>query len=166
MSRVERAAGRGTARTAQSSGPGGGPRPAGSPQHELVRLVTRLVVAQTALAAAIGLPYSRRHLPSILITLMLVAALWGLALVVRSGTHAAWIFAIGFETAFILFGLFRFFTSRYLGGTLLAILALGTLFHPAVARVFTTQPGRARQGFGETGVADGAEGALEGGAAS
>jgi hypothetical protein len=163
---VERAAGRGTARTAQSSGPGGGPRPAGSPQHELVRLVTRLVVAQTALAAAIGLPYSRRHLPSILITLMLVAALWGLALVVRSGTHAAWIFAIGFETAFILFGLFRFFTSRYLGGTLLAILALGTLFHPAVARVFTTQPGRARQGFGETGVADGAEGALEGGAAS
>jgi hypothetical protein len=166
VSRVERAAGRGTARTAQSSGPGGGPRPAGSPQHELVRLVTRLVVAQTALAAAIGLPYSRRHLPSILITLMLVAALWGLALVVRSGTHAAWIFAIGFETAFILFGLFRFFTSRYLGGTLLAILALGTLFHPAVARVFTTQPGRARQGFGETGVADGAEGALEGGAAS
>jgi hypothetical protein len=147
---------------AQSPGRGHG----GGPPHELVRLLTRLVVAQTALAAAIGLPYSRRHLPSILITLMLVAALWGLVMVVRSGTHAAWIFAIGFETAFILFGLFRFFTSRYLGGTLLAILTLGALLHPAVARVFTTQPGHARQGFGETGLADSAESALEGGAPS
>jgi len=159
VSRVDHAAGREQAWMAQRGGPDGGP------PHELVRLLTRLVVAQTALAAAIGLPYSRRHLPSILITLMLVAALWGLGMVVRSGTHAAWIFAIGFETAFVLFGLYRFFTSRYLGGTLLALITLGALFHPAVARAFTSQPYRARQGFSETGLADGAEGALEGGTA-
>jgi ribose/xylose/arabinose/galactoside ABC-type transport system permease subunit len=122
--------------------------------------VTRLVVAQAALAAAIGLLYSRRHLPSILITLMLVAALWGLALVVRSGTQAAWIFAIGFEAAFILFGLFRFFTSRYLGGTLFAIIALAALLHPAVARAFNTPVWRARQGHGQPGLAETADGAL------
>ena len=161
MSRAERAARRGPDRTAQRRGQDGG-----GPQHELVRLVTRLVVAQAALAAAIGLPYSRRHLPSIVITLMLVAALWGLVMVTRSGTHAAWVFAIGFETAFILFGLFRFFTSRYLGGTLLAIVTLITLLHPAVARAFTVQPGSARQGLRETGLADSAQGALEGGTAS
>jgi len=158
MSRAERAAGRGPARLAR--------RRDGSEPHELVRLVTRLVLAQTALAAAIGLPYSRRHLPSIVITLMLVAALWGLAMVVRSGTHAAWTLAIGFEAAFILFGLFRFFTSRYLGGTLFAIIALGTLLHPAVARAFASQQGHGRRDFGETGLPDVAEGALEGGTAS
>jgi hypothetical protein len=158
VSRVQRAAGRGPAGPAW--------RRARSAPHELVRLVTRLVIAQTALAAAVGLPYSRRHLPSIVITLMLVAALWGLAIVVRSGTHAAWTLAIGFETAFILFGLFRFFTSRYLGGTLFAIIALGTMLHPAVARAFAGQSGHARRRLGETGAADAAEGALEGGTAS
>jgi hypothetical protein len=160
MSRVERAVAPGLARLAQRRGPG-----AGSP-HELVRLVTRLVVAQAALAGAIGLPYSRRHLPSIIITLMLVAALWGLVMVVRSGTQAGWILAIGFETAYILFGLSRFFTSRYLGGTLFAICTLGTLLHPAVARAFTGQPGRGRPGFSETGLTEPADGALDGGTAS
>jgi hypothetical protein len=155
---VDRAAGHEPARIAQRSGPAG-------QQHELVRLLTRLVVAQTALAAAIGLPYSRRHLPSIVITLMLVAALWGLVMVVRSGTHAAWVFAIGFETAFVLFGLYRFFTSRYLGGTLFAIITLGALLHPAVARAFVSQPQRGRPGLRETGLADGTGGALEGGTA-
>ena len=105
--------------------------------NSLVKLVTRLIVAQAGVAAAIGLAYSRRHLPSIIITLMLVAALLGLAAMTRSGTHAAWMFAIGFESAFIMFGLFRFFTSRYLGGTLFAIVELGVLLHPAVARAFS-----------------------------
>jgi len=41
----------------------------GGPRRELIQLVTRLVVAQTIAAAAVGLPFSRRHLPSILITL-------------------------------------------------------------------------------------------------
>lgn len=108
--------------------------------HALVRLVTRLIVAQAALATAVGLAYSRRHLPSIIITLMLVAALLGVAALTRSGTHAAWMFAIGFESAFIMFGLFRFFTSRYLGGTLFALVELGVLLHPAVARAFSGVP--------------------------
>lgn len=158
MSRAERAAGRGPARAARCRD--------GSETHELVRLVMRLVLAQTALAAAIGLPYSRRHLPSIVITLMLVAALWGLAMVVRSGTHAAWTLATGFEAAFILFGLFRFFTSRYLGGTLFAIITLGALLHPAVVRAFADQQGHGRPDFGEPGLPGAAEGALEGGTAS
>lgn len=108
--------------------------------NSLVKLVTRLIVAQAGLAAAIGLAYSRRHLPSIIITLMLVAALLGVAAMTRSGTHTAWMFAIGFESAFLMFGLFRFFTSRYLGGTLFAIVELGVLLHPAVARAFSGVP--------------------------
>ena len=137
-------------------------RGAAGPPHQLVALVRRLVVTQTGLAAAIGLLYSRRHLASILITLMLVAALWGLALVVRSGTHSAWLIAVGAETAFAIFGLFRFATSRYLGGTLFAIIIVGTLLYPAVARAFTSPPWRARQGLGEAGLADTAEGAFGG----
>jgi len=58
-----------------------------------VRLVTRLVVAQAAAAAAVGLAFSRRHLPSVLITLALVVSLCLLAFLVRSGTRAAWLTA-------------------------------------------------------------------------
>ena len=111
----------------------------------LVRLVTRLVVAQAIAAAAIGLPFSRRQLASVLITLAMVAALCVLVVVVRSGTRAAWLIAVGFEVAFVAYGLSRFFTARYLGGTLFAILAVGTLAHPAVARAFAVMPQRAPQ---------------------
>jgi hypothetical protein len=114
----------------------GGPQARTRPQ-ELVALVTRLIVMQAVVAAAIGLSYSRRHLPSIIITLMLVAALLGLVAMTRSATHGAWVLAIGFESAFVAFGLFRFFTSRYLGGTLLGIITLGVLLHPAVAHAFS-----------------------------
>ena len=131
-------------------------------RHPLVALVTRLVVAQTGLEAAIGLLYSRRHLPSIAITLMLVAALWGVVLVVRAGTQSAWVLTVGAETAFLLFGLFRFATSRYLGGTLFAIITLGTLLHPAVERAFNGPPWRARRRGREAGRAEAAEGAFEG----
>ena len=127
-------------------------------RHPLVALVTRLVVAQGGLEAAIGLVYSRRHLPSIAITLMLVAALWGVVLVARAGTQSAWVLTVGAETAFLLFGLFRFATSRYLGGTLFAIITLGTLLHPAVERAFNGPPWRARR----RGRAEAAEGAFEG----
>jgi hypothetical protein len=161
--RAEHSGPRRPARAAQRRGAGRNPP---QPPHPLVGLVTRLVVAQTGLAAAIGLLYSRRHLPSILITLMLVAALCGLVMVVRSGTQAAWMSAIGFETTFILFGLFRFFTSRYLGGTLFAIMTVGALLHPAVAAAFSGEPARAERGLRESGLADAGDGALEGGAAS
>lgn len=112
------------------------------PRRELVALVTRLVVAQTAAAAVVGLAFSRRHLPSIIITLALVVALAILALLVRSGTRTAWLVAAGFELAYISYGLSRFFFARYLGGTLLAILTAGALAHPAVARAFSVRLSR------------------------
>jgi ribose/xylose/arabinose/galactoside ABC-type transport system permease subunit len=135
------------------------------PPHQLVALVTRLVVAQAGLAAAIGLLYSRRHLPSIVITLTLVAALCGVALVVRSGTQASWLVTVAAESAFVATGLFRFATSRYLGGTLFAIITVATLLHPAVARAFSGAPGRAARRIGETGLAETADGAYGGRAA-
>jgi hypothetical protein len=108
--------------------------------EDLVALVSRLILVQAGVAAAIGLSYSRRHLPSIIITLMLVAALLGVMAAARSATHGAWVLAIAFESAFVSFGLFRFITSRYLGGTLLGIMTLGVLLHPAVARAFSRAP--------------------------
>jgi hypothetical protein len=109
---------------------------AGGKRKAIVGLMTRLVVGQAALAAAIGLLYSRRHVPSVIITMLLVAALCALALVVRSGSHAAWIIALSFESAFIIFGLSRFFTARYVGGTLFALIVSGALLHPAVASAY------------------------------
>jgi hypothetical protein len=105
-------------------------------------LVTRLVVAQAAAAAAVGLPFGRRHLPSILITLGLVISLCLLALLVKSGTRAAWLTAVGFESAFFVYGVSRFVTARYVGGTLFAFVVVGSLLHPAVARAYSAVPGR------------------------
>jgi hypothetical protein len=51
--------------------------------------------------------------------------------------------AIGFETAFVMWGLIRFITSRYIGGTLFGMIALGVLLHPAVARAFSGAPAQA-----------------------
>jgi ribose/xylose/arabinose/galactoside ABC-type transport system permease subunit len=134
--------------------------------HPLVKLVTRLITAQAAVAAAIGLSYSRRHVPSIIITLMLVVALLGLAAMTRSGTHAAWVSAIGLESAFIMFGVIRFISSRYLGGTLLGIIGMGVLLHPAVARAFSEVPAPAeRPGEAPPALGDAGAGALGDGAA-
>jgi hypothetical protein len=91
-------------------------RPAPAP----VRLVTRLVVAQAVAAAAVGLAFSRRHLPSVLITLALVVSLCLLAFLVRSGTRAAWLAAVSFESLFFMYGVSRFVFARYVGGTLFA----------------------------------------------
>src|SRR5215469_10661845 len=117
----------------------GGRRPVSVPQ---VRLITRLVVVQAAMAAAVGLSFGRRHLPSILITLGLVASLCLLALLVRSGTRAAWLMALGFESAFFVYGVSRFLSARYVGGTLFAFVVVGSLLHPAVARAYSAAPGR------------------------
>ena len=65
----------------QDRGPEG---PVAAKQRVVIKLMTRLVLAQATLAAAIGLFYSRRHAPSVVITMLLVAALFALALVVRS----------------------------------------------------------------------------------
>ena len=122
-----------------------------------VCLVTRLVVAQAAVAAAVGLAFSRRHLPSVLITLALVVSLCLLALLVRSGTRAAWVTAVSAESLFFLYGVSRFVFARYAGGTLFALVVVGTLLHPAVARAYSAVsgglPGHQR---GEVGFGDGA----------
>lgn len=150
-------------------GPGAGNR-----QRELVRLVTRLIVAQAAAAMAIGLPFSRRQWTSVAVTLVIVAALGGLAAAARSGTQGAWLLAVGFEGAFAAYGLVQFISARYFGGTLFAILAEGALLHPAVARAFaarpvarrgaTGEPGLGEPGLGEPGLGDAAGGALHGSA--
>jgi len=120
-----------------------------------VRLVTRLVVAQAAAAATVSLAFSRRHVPSVLITLALVASLILLALLVRSGTRAAWVTALSVEGAFFGYGVSRFVVARYVGGTLFALIVAGTLLHPAVARAYSAMPGalpgrqRGEVGFGD-----------------
>lgn len=122
-----------------------------------VRLVTRLVVAQAAAAAAVGLAFSRRHLPSVLITLALVVSLFLLALLVRSGTRAAWVTAVSVESLFFVYGVSRFVVARYVGGTLFAVVVAGTLLHPAVARAYSAVPGRlSGPKRGEVGFGDAA----------
>lgn len=122
-----------------------------------VSLVTRLVVAQAAAAAAVGLPFSRRHLPSVLITLALVISLCLLAFLVRSGARSAWLAAVGFESMFFVYGVSRFVVARYVGGTLFALVVVGTLLHPAVARAYSALPGGlSGHEHGEVGFADAA----------
>jgi len=135
--------------------------------HELIRLATRLMGAQAVGAAAVGLSFSRRHLPSIIITLALVAALLVLAALIRHGGHAAWLIAISAESAFVVFGVSRFMVARYLGGTLLGIIVLGTLLQPAVGRAFTAarRPAEgveAGLGAAAEGLEDAADGPLGG----
>jgi len=122
-----------------------------------VRLVTRLVVAQAAAAAAVGLAFSRRHLPSVLITLALVLSLCVLAFLVRSGARGAWLTAMGFESVFFVYGVSKFLAARYVGGTLFALVVAGTLLHPAVARAYSAVPGElSGREHGEVGFADAA----------
>jgi hypothetical protein len=122
-----------------------------------VRLVTRLVAAQAATAAAVGLAFSRRHVPSVLITLALVLSLCLLAFLVRSGSRGAWLTAVGFESVFFAYGVSRFVFARYVGGTLFALVVAGTLLHPAVARAYSAVPGGlSGHEHGEVGFADAA----------
>jgi hypothetical protein len=104
--------------------------------HDLVTLVSRLLFAQAGASAAVSLSYGRRNVASVLLAVLVAAVLCGLAWFVRSGAHTAWLMTIAFESAFVATGLFRYAYARYLGGTLLGIIALGTLLHPAVARMF------------------------------
>jgi hypothetical protein len=103
----------------------------------LVRVVSRLYVAQAGASAAVSLSFGRRNVPSVLLAIAVTAALCWLAAIVRSGSHTAWLVAIAFESGFVAVGLFRYaYAAKYLGGTLLAIITMGTLLHPAVARAF------------------------------
>ena len=77
-----------------------------------------------------------------MLTLIVAVALCGLAGLVRSGSHSTWLVAIAAESGLVAVGLFRFAYARYVGGTLLALVTLGTLLHPAVARAFAAAPRR------------------------
>jgi hypothetical protein len=130
--------------------PSQGPR-----SHALVSLVSRFLVAEAGACAAIGVGYNRRHLPWLVAGVALAMALCGLAALVRSGTHTAWLAAITVESALVAVGLFRFAYARYLGGTLLAMITLGTLLHPAVSRAFSAgqvpaEPAAAQPGLAES----------------
>ena len=134
-----------------------GTRAPGRPAPAPVRLVSRLVVAQAAAAAAVGLAFSRRQMTSVLITIALVVSLLLLAMLVRSGTRAAWVTAVSVESLFFLYGLSRFVVARYVGGTLFAFVVVGTLLHPAVARAYSAVPGRSSgHQRGEVGFGDAA----------
>jgi uncharacterized membrane protein (UPF0136 family) len=130
--------------------------------NELVALVTRLVFAQAAVAGAIGFSYSRRSVPWLVATVMLAIALCGLAVMARSGSHAAWLFAVGVEAVLAAFGLLRFVTARYLGGTLFGLVTLGVLVHPAVVRAFGGLPWPRGQRLDETSLDDLTEGVGDG----
>ena len=130
----------------------------------LVRLASRLLVAQAGASAAIGLGYSRRNAPWLLLTILVAVAVCGLAGLIRSGSHTAWLGAVSLEVCLVAIGLFLFVYDGYLGGTLLAIIALGTLLHPAVAQVFGA-PSRSRQPVRDhPGLAEGPSDVLPGGA--
>lgn len=116
--------------------------PAPARTHELVRLTTRLVVAQAGVAAAVGLPFSRRNASTIAMTLTLFAAVCLLAAVARAGTPTARNVLLFFEFFIAAIGLYRFFSARYLGGTLFAIVIMGLLLHPDVARAYGCLPRR------------------------
>jgi hypothetical protein len=51
------------------------------------------------------------------------------------------------SSPFIMFGLIRFFSTRYLGGTLFGLITMGVLLHPAVARAFSGAQGQGERAF-------------------
>jgi hypothetical protein len=105
----------------------------------LVTMVSRMLFAQAGASAAVSMSFGRRNVISVVLTVLVAVALCALAGIVRSGSHSAWLVTIAFESGFATVGLFGYLYGRYLGGTLLAIIALGSLLHPAVARVFTAR---------------------------
>jgi hypothetical protein len=130
---------------------------------EHVRLVTRLLVAQSITAAAIGLLFSRRQLATIIITLVMVAAMCLLATLARSGTRAAWMTVFGLELILLVYGLSRFLVARYVGGTLFALITVVTLASPRVAGAYGVHLGRGADVAGEpVGAADTAPAPLPG----
>jgi hypothetical protein len=125
--------------------------------HILVQVVSRLVWAQALLAGLVGLLFSRRQLPSIGITLSLVVAVCLVAMLARTGTRAAWLVTFGFETVFFLFGLSRFISARYVGGTLFSLIVAVMLLHPPVTRAYSAFTGRfAGGGSGDMALPEGA----------
>jgi hypothetical protein len=137
------------------SGPVPAPRTESAPRTRadaLVSLVSRLLLAQAGVSAVISICFSRRHAPWLLVVVATVTVCC-LAGLVRSGSHAAWLMTVCFESAFVAVGLFRFAYARYMGGTLLAMITLGTLLHPAVSRAFVERQRARCQGAEEQRMA-------------
>jgi hypothetical protein len=139
--------------TTRGSG-GSSPRAAQPAPPAAVSLVARLLLAQAGACAAIGVGYSRRNLPWLVLTIGVALIVCGLAALVRSGGHGTWLTAITVESALVAVGLFRFAYAGYVGGTLLAIITLGTLLHPAVSRAFAAVPGEPESAGDDLGLAD------------
>ena len=130
-------------------------RPEGPRPDILVRVVGRLLVAQAVAGGLVGLAFARRQLPSICITLTLVIAVCLVAMLARTGTRAAWLLTFGFEGVYFLFGLSRFFSARYVGGTLFSLIVVVMLLHSSVTRAYSMFPGRlARGGAGEMALSE------------
>lgn len=114
--------------------------------HSLISAVSGLLLAEAGASAAIGIGFSRRNMPWLVLTVLVAIALCALAAVVRSGGHTTWLVTICVESGLTAAGLFRFGYLSYMGGTLLAMATLGMLLHPAVAGAFAAaprwQPGR------------------------
>jgi hypothetical protein len=129
-------------------------------RDSVTSFVARLLVAQAGASAAIGLGYSRRNVPWLVLTLIVAVALCGLAGLVTSGSHPTWLIAITVESGLAAVGLFRFAYTSYMGGTLLALITLGTLLHPAVARAFAPAPRWRRHAGEHVALAEGAPDAV------
>lgn len=124
------------------------PRP-----HILVQVLGRLMVAQAVAGGLVGIAFARRQLPSVFITLSLVIAVCLLAMLARTGTRTAWLVTFGFEGVYFLFGLSRFVSTRYVGGTLFSLIILVVMLHPTVTRAYSVATGRvAHSGGGEMGL--------------
>jgi hypothetical protein len=93
-------------------------------------------------------------MPWLLLTVLVAVVVCGLAVLVRTGGHATWLTAITVESTLVAVGLFRFAYVDYLGGTLLAVIALGTLLHPAVSRAFAGIAGEPERTADDLGLAD------------
>jgi hypothetical protein len=122
------------------------PRQEGPRPHALVRVVSRLMVAQALAGGLVGLAFARRQVPSIFITLSLVVAVCLVAMLARTGTRAAWLVTFAFESVYFLFGLSRFISARYVGGTLFSLIILVMMLHPPVTRAYGVLPGRLARG--------------------
>jgi len=133
---------------AQSRSASGGA--AGRPQ-DLVALIRRLIAAQAGLTVVLSLAFPGGA-AWLALALAISAGLAVLSGLLRSGTHAAWLTAVAAEGFCLAAGLARMVSARYLGGTLLAIVTLGALLHPAVSRAFSARPGRGRRADGGLAV--------------
>ncbi|HEU5421614.1 MAG TPA: hypothetical protein VFV41_28290 [Streptosporangiaceae bacterium] len=130
----------------------GPPRPAGAAPGrppDLIALVRRLLVAQAAMTVVLSLAFPG-GVAWLALGMVMAAVLTGLASLARAGTHAAWVAAVTVEACCLAAGLARLVAARYLGGTLLAIITLGALAHPAVSRAFSARRGAP----GETRLAE------------